>query len=126
MVERLYPKEKQVTTVETGTKLLRDLLQNVKKDFSVSIEEQLKTLSKDRTVWNLKVNGPCKVDLDTGIIVFPLMMIMMASGSVQMKNQTELGTTMKDPVPMESGQNGVLVEHGLQILMMNLSDSSYM
>ena len=63
---------------------------------------------------------------DTGIIALRVMMIMMATGPVKTEKTTDTGTTLKDLALMESGKTTLVCQmaHGLQILMMKLSDTS--
>ena len=107
MEVRLCPREKLVTTVKTGTKPLKDMLQIASRDFSVCIKNRpISFPSQECTtsVQNLKVLGPLRIDLDTGIIADTLMTFMMVTGSLKMERKVVNGTTLQDPPLMASGK----------------------
>jgi hypothetical protein len=114
----LWLREKLELTVLNGTNPPLDMLQIVKKDLSAPIQSNTWTISHKsiRHASNLKVNGQLKINLDTGIIAARVMMIMMATGSVQIRNNPECGTTLSDPTLMESGLTTTVMQtvHGLQ------------
>ena len=128
MVEILFLREKLETSVLNGMILLIHMLQIVNKDLSVLIQSNTSTMSHKSTrhVSNQKVNGLLKINLDTGITAARVMMIMMATGSAKIENNTECGTTLSDPTLMEFGETTMVLQmaHGLQILMMKPSDMS--
>ena len=103
------------------------MLQIARRDFYVYMKNRLMSQSQDfiTSAQNLKVNGPWKIDLDTGIIVGNLVTFMMATGSLKMKKNPECGTTLLETILQESGKMTKVMQmvHGLQILSIHLSDT---
>ena len=129
MVERLYPREKLVTTVKTGTKPLQDMLQIASRDSSAYMKNKLMLPPSQEcltSAQNLKVLGLLKIDSGTGIIVGTLMTIMMATGPLKMEINPECGTTQKEALLKESGKMTTVMHMALgqQKLAMNLSEMS--